>query len=97
MCGAEKLAKIDALESHERDLVDDNRRLEHHLVTDRVEKESHEPRDLQSTKDVIDAKVQHSKVQEALRLLEGWTSADRSALPSSIGKHDFAQNEVMTT
>lgn len=38
---AEQLAKIDPLESHEPELPNDNRRLEHQLVTTMVEKENH--------------------------------------------------------
>lgn len=55
--GAEQFGKIDELKSHECELLDENRRLEHEPIGLRVEKEGHEAGDVESTKAVTDAKV----------------------------------------
>lgn len=54
--GAEHLAKIDALESHECKLLDENQRPEHQLVMARVEEERHEAQDVEGSKAVTDTK-----------------------------------------
>lgn len=69
--GAEYLARIDALESGEHELFDDIRLLEHQVVMDRVEKEFHAAREVESTEAVTDAKVELVSAKEALRVLEG--------------------------
>lgn len=63
--GAEELAKNHVLKSHERELPDENLRLEHQLDTFRVGKESHEAQDVESTKAVNDLKAELAIVKEA--------------------------------
>lgn len=55
--GEEQLARIDALEFHERELLNDVLRLESQLAMVRVEKECHDPQDVGSPKVFTDAKV----------------------------------------
>lgn len=92
----EQLAKIDALESQESELLDDNRCLELQLVTVMLEKERHEAGDGESTKAVTEAKVELVNAKEAWRVLEGRTSADGLALRSAMEERNRAQNEVAT-
>lgn len=54
---AEQFTKIDALQSHNQELLDENLRLEHQVRLVRVEEELHTPRDVDSTKAVTNAKV----------------------------------------
>lgn len=63
--GPEQLTKIGALESLERKLLDIDRRFEHQLGTVMVDKECYEPLDVESTKAVIDAKVELANAKEA--------------------------------
>lgn len=94
---AEQLAKIDAIESHERELFDENRHLEHKLVTVKFEKERHEARNVESTKSVTDAKVELANAKEALNVLKGSPSTDRSAVHGAIEHRDSVQGELATT
>lgn len=59
-----QLSKTDALESHERELIDENPRLEHELDTVRAEKERHNACDVESTKAVNDASVELTKAND---------------------------------
>lgn len=63
----------------------------------RVEKEFHEAWDVESTKAVADAKVELPNVKEALRVLEGRASGDRSAIRSAVKERDRPQNELAIT
>lgn len=58
-----QLAKISALESHQREVLDKNRCLHHRLVVVTVEKEQHGPQDAESKKPVTDAKVELENVE----------------------------------
>lgn len=55
--GEGHLAKIDGLQSHDRELPGENRRLQHQRVVVKVEKERHEAQEVQSTKTVANANV----------------------------------------
>lgn len=81
---AEQLANIDAVEKQERELLDKSQILGHELVTASVENKHHEARSVQSTHAVTDAKVKLTNAKEALRLLEGRASEDRSAVRGTI-------------
>lgn len=67
---ADQLGKIDTLESHERDILDNNRHLQIQIVAIRVEKKCHEFRDVESTKAVVDAKVELANKAESLHVLQ---------------------------
>lgn len=95
--GAEHLTKTDALESHERKLLEDNRRIKHQSVTDRVEKECHEALDLESPKAISDEKVELGSAKKALFALEGQSWADWSALLSAMKELDCTKGELATT
>lgn len=64
------MPEIDALESHEWELFDENRLLDHHLVVFKVGKERHEAREEESRKFVIYAEVELANAKEALHVLE---------------------------
>lgn len=55
--GAEQLEKIDALKIHERELLDENRHLEHQLIVVNLEKKRHGALDVESKKTVTDARL----------------------------------------
>lgn len=95
--GTEQLAKIDALESNVRKLLDDNRGLEHRLRGVRFEKECHEAREVERKKEVTDAKAWLANAKEALRVLQGWYSADRWAMNAFMEDRTRVQGELGTT
>lgn len=55
---AEQLAKTDALESHDRGLLDENQSLENQMVVVRDEKERHKAWGVESSKAITDGKVE---------------------------------------
>lgn len=75
---AELLAKAEAIVSQYCELLDENRWLEHQLVTVTVEKKRREARDVESLKAVIDAKVELPSTKEAFRVHETQAFVDRS-------------------
>lgn len=94
----EQPAEIDALESHEWDFFDGNRRLEHQLVTVRDEKERREIRDVESPKEVSEAIVELAGWKEVLHVVQGRASEGRSAMLGAIkDRRARVQCEVATT
>lgn len=53
--------------------------------------------DVERTKAVTEAKVELANAKEALCVLEGWASADRSAKRGAIEDCDCVQGELATT
>lgn len=80
----ELFTKTKALESQEQKLWDENRRDEHQRVDIKVEKRFHAPPDMKCKKEITYAKVEFVNAKEALPVLERWTSADRSAMHTTI-------------
>lgn len=58
-----EIGKDDALEIHERELLDQYRRLEHQQAMVRVENERHKAQDRECTKDITDAKAETAKAK----------------------------------
>lgn len=73
----EQLPKIDSLESHDRELLDENYLPQQKLVAVSTEKELHETSDTERTEAVTYVKVVLTNVKEAFHVLEGLASADR--------------------
>lgn len=94
---AEKLAYIDAVESHEREFLHDNGRLEHQPVMARVEKERLETWDVESTKAITNAKVELANEKGASHVVDGQASADMLAMRSAMEGRDCLQGELTTT
>lgn len=94
---AGRLARIEALQSYQREPLHKNRYLAHQLVTVRDEEERHEARDVESTKAVTDAKVERLNAKEALHVLEGRASTDSSTKRGAMEDRDHVQGELVTT
>lgn len=82
--GAGQSTKIGALESHERELLDDNRGLENQLVAAGVREKRCEAPDAETTKAVPEPEIELVHAKEALHVFEGRRSVDKSALCSAI-------------
>lgn len=91
---SERLAEIDVLESHERELLDHNRRLKHEVSAIKVAKELHEAQDVGNIKIVFGAKFEPANANEVLRLLEGWASAHTSAMLGTIEGRTCMHGEI---
>lgn len=76
----EQLAKIYALESHERELFDENWHLDFQLVVVKVEMERRESRDVESKKTVTHANVELENAKDDFEVLESQTSVDWPAM-----------------
>lgn len=93
---AEPWVKIDALERHNRKLLDDSWRHENQLDNFRVGWERHEARDVESAKAFTGTKVELAKAKEAFGVLEILVSPDRLAMRSAIYGRDRGQDKVVT-
>lgn len=74
--------KIDWLESHQREFLDKNWRLEHQPVMTRLRKERHETLEVERMKSITHPKADPAKAKGALRVIEGQASPDSSAMCS---------------
>lgn len=93
---AERLAKIETLGSHERKPLDENRRLEHQLVTLSVERDRHGAQGVESTNLITNANVELAEVEEALRGLKDRAFADMLAMRGATEDFDHVQSNLAT-
>lgn len=90
--GAEGSARIDGLVSHNRELFNENRRFEYQFAMDRVGKECHDARDVESMEAISEKKFNLATTKEALSVPGDQASADRLVMSSSIEDQDHVQS-----
>lgn len=78
-------AKIHASESHERECIDESRRLEHQQAAAGIEKGRHEAQNVESMKAVTHPKAEHENTKEPFGVFKGWASANGSEMRSASG------------
>lgn len=91
------MPKLDALQCHEQELYNNNRRSEHQLEGVRIEEQQQKDGDAESTEAVIDAKVNLFNAKMSSYALECQASTERSALLDALEDLDSVKGELGKT
>lgn len=94
--GAEKLAEIYALESHELECLHDNQGLDEQLVVFKVDEEFMRLPDVESTKAITDDNVELANAKEAFGVLGSRAPEIRLIMWSAIKGLDGVHQELGT-